>query len=92
MLKPGGQVFIMFAAKNAILRAFVKLSSNEKWASYMERFYRQFYPFYRFKNPADIFNELLRECGFELNVCEVTIVNYNMYKNKDHFARKYMNL
>ena len=90
MLKPGGQVFIMFAARNAILWILVKLSQNEKWASYMERFYRQFYPFYRFKNPADVFGELLRECGFEIEICDLPTVSYNMYKNKDHFARKYI--
>lgn len=64
LLKPDGDMLVVFLAQNPIFEIYKQMSQNKKWAKYMTDVDRFISPYQYSKNPADQFSELLHANGF----------------------------
>jgi len=71
MLKPGGDILVTFLATNPIFDIYESLSKNGRWESYMENFKKYVSPYQNSENPETELEKLLKDVGFEVEVCKV---------------------
>ncbi|KAK4886611.1 hypothetical protein RN001_002882 [Aquatica leii] len=71
MLKPGGDVLLTFLASNPIFEIYESLSKKGRWESYMENFKNYVSPYQYSEDPGKELEDILKEVGFEINLCKV---------------------
>lgn len=64
LLKPGGDILLLFVATHPIYKVFKELSLMDDWARYMADVEKIFPPYYYSKDPAAEYEQLLRSNGF----------------------------
>lgn len=64
LLKPDGDMLLVFLAQNPIFEIYKQMSLSKKWAKYMTDVDRFISPYQNSKNPADQFGKLLYSSGF----------------------------
>lgn len=64
LLKPDGDVLLVFLAQNPIFDIYKQMSQTKKWAKYMTDVDHFISPYQYSKNPADQFGKLLYANGF----------------------------
>lgn len=64
LLKPDGDMLLVFLAQNPIFEIYKQMSLSKNWAKYMTDVDRFISPYQYSKNPADQFGKLLYSCGF----------------------------
>lgn len=72
MLKPDGQVFMVFLDDNVVKTSFNKQMMEKSWAKYTP--IKQVFGEYT-ENPEQYINDLLQKIGFEIDVCEHEIAS-----------------
>lgn len=71
LLKPNGDILLVFLAQNPIFEIYKQMSQNKKWSKYMSDVDRFISPYQYSKKPADEFGRLLYSCGFKEYSVEV---------------------
>lgn len=71
LLKPGGDMLLVFMGYNPAYDAYKLLSRNNRWAQYMEDVDQMITPYQYSTNPGTEFQNLLTDCGF--TECEVRV-------------------
>lgn len=64
LLKPDGDMLLVFLAQNPIFEIYKQMSMSKSWSKYMTDVDRFISPYQYSKNPADQFGKLLYSCGF----------------------------
>lgn len=64
LLKPNGDLLVVFLAQNPIFEIYKQMSLNKKWSKYMGDVDLFISPYQNSKNPADQFGKLLSSTGF----------------------------
>lgn len=64
LLKPDGDMLLVFLAQNPIFEIYKQMSQSKKWSKYMTDVDRFISPYQYSKNPADQFGKLLYSNGF----------------------------
>lgn len=64
LLKPNGDMLVVFLAQNPIFEIYAQMSQSKKWAKYMTDVDRFISPYQYSNNPADQFGKLLCASGF----------------------------
>lgn len=64
LLKPNGDMLVVFLAQNPIFEIYTQMSQSKKWSKYMTDVDRFISPYQYSKNPADQFGNLLSASGF----------------------------
>lgn len=77
LLKPKGQIFLTTVPDNFIKRSIYKQFEEEKWEKYApkETIFAEYTD-----DPQEHVRELLRNVGFEIDVCEVEV---GLYKTEN---------
>lgn len=65
LLKPGGDLLVMFAANHPLYDVYKDQSEDNRWAEYMTDYDEFCSPFQYSKDPAKDYRELLTDCGFK---------------------------
>lgn len=71
LLKPGGDMLLLFVVTHPIYKVFRELSEMDAWRKYMTDVEKIFSPYYYSKDPAGEYEQLLRSTGF--SVTNVTV-------------------
>lgn len=64
LLKPGGDILVVFIVNTAVYDAYRHQSEDDRWSQYTNDYDRIVSPYYNSPNPRDEFNNLLKICGF----------------------------
>lgn len=64
LLKPNGDLLVVFLAQNPIFEIYKQMSLSKKWSKYMTDVDLFISPYQNSKNPADQFGKLLNSMGF----------------------------
>lgn len=64
LLKPDGDMLLVFLAKNPIFEIYKQMSLSKNWAKYMTDVDHFISPYQYSKNPADQFGKILYSSGF----------------------------
>lgn len=64
LLKPGGDMLLVFLGYHPIYDVYKELSLDIKWAAYMADAHLRVSPYHHSKNPAQEFRKLLSDCRF----------------------------
>lgn len=64
LLKPDGDMLLVFLAQNPIFEIYKQMSQSKKWSKYMSDVDNFISPYQYSKNPADQFGKLLYASGF----------------------------
>lgn len=70
LLRPGGDMFLLFLGQHPAYDVYVEQSKDSRWAKYMTDAGQRMSPYHYSKDPAEELKRLLAECGFK--ECNVT--------------------
>lgn len=71
LLKPNGDMLLVFLAQNPIFEIYKQMASNKKWAKFMTDVDNFISPYQYSKNPTDQFRKLLYSTGFSDYTVEI---------------------
>lgn len=87
LLKPGGDMLLVFLASHAGYDAYKQLSRDNRWAQYMEDVDQVITPYQYSEDPGTEFQNLLKDCC--LTECDVRVQDsYYMFKGEDSLRSK----
>ncbi|XP_054266459.1 juvenile hormone acid O-methyltransferase-like [Macrosteles quadrilineatus] len=71
LLKPGGQMLLLFPADRLFQKTFMKVRSKDPWKQYSKDEERKIPPFLISDNQCEEFKRMLQDIGFETIKCEL---------------------
>lgn len=76
LLKPGGDMLLMFLVQHPIYDIYKEMAKDSKWTKYMTDVHRFISPYQYSKDPVEEFRKLLVSGGFSENSIEIRDKSY----------------
>lgn len=91
LLKPEGDMLLVFLAGHPLYDIYKTLSLENRWAEYMTDVDQKISPYHYSEQPAEEFQKLLSDCGFK--ICDVQMHNKeHVFDNAEQLKSKIMNV